>query len=97
MLSERAECAFREAPLAGESGRCRKRELLLQVTTSFMDSDELLSAEEVGRILKLSKSTVQRWCHGGKLPAVKMGKMYRVRKKDLDNWYEQKLLEQVAE
>jgi len=62
-----------------------------------MDSDELLSAEEVGRILKLSKSTVQRWCHGGKLPAVKMGKMYRVRKKDLDKWYEQKLLEKVAQ
>jgi excisionase family DNA binding protein len=66
-------------------------------TTLFMDSDELLSAEEVGKILKLSKSTVQRWCHGGKLPAVKMGKMYRVRKKDLDRWYEEKLLEQVAQ
>ena len=59
----------------------------------FMDSDELLSAEEVGKILKLRKSTVQRWCHGGKLPAVKMGKVYRIRKKDLDEWYEQKLLE----
>lgn len=58
-----------------------------------MDSDELLSAEEVGKILKLRKSTVQRWCHEGKLPAVKMGKVYRIRKKDLDEWYEQKLLE----
>ena len=83
--------------MESELGTCRKRKLFLRVTTYFMESDELLSAEEVGRILKLSKSTVQRWCHGGKLPAVKMGKMYRVRKKDLDNWYEQKLLEKVAD
>ncbi len=55
----------------------------------------MLSVEEVGRILKLSKSTVQRWCHEGKLPAVKMGKVYRIRKKDLDHWYEQKLLDKV--
>lgn len=60
-----------------------------------MDGDELLSVEEVGRILKLSKSTVQKWCHEGKLPAVKMGKVYRIRKKDLDYWYEQKLLDKV--
>ena len=61
-----------------------------------MDGDELLSAEEVGRILKIRKSTVQRWCHERKLPAVKMGKMYRIRKKDLDNWYEQQLLQKVV-
>jgi excisionase family DNA binding protein len=61
-----------------------------------MDGDELLSAEEVGRILKLSRSTVQRWCHEGKLPAVKMGKSYRLRRKDLDGWFERKLTEKVA-
>jgi len=60
-----------------------------------MDSDELLSAEEVGKILKLRKSTVQRWCHEGKLPAVKIGKVYRIRKKDLDDWSEQKLLQKA--
>jgi excisionase family DNA binding protein len=60
-----------------------------------MDSDELLSAEEVGRILKLSKATVQRWCREGRLPAVKMGKVYRIKKRDLDDWYEHKLCGQV--
>jgi excisionase family DNA binding protein len=57
-----------------------------------MDSDELLSVEEVGEILKLSRSTVQRWCHKRELPAVKMGKAYRIRRKDLDKWYEDRLL-----
>jgi len=60
-----------------------------------MESD-LLSAEEVGIILKVSKTTVQRWCHQGKLPAAKIGKAYRIRRSDLDKWYEEKLAEKTA-
>jgi len=52
--------------------------------------DELLSVEDVARILKISRSTIQRWCHAGKLPAVKIGKAYRIRRGDLDRWYEEK-------
>lgn len=55
--------------------------------------DELLSVEDVTRILKVSKATVRRWCRQGKLPAARIGKAYRVRKGDLDEWYEQKLLQ----
>ncbi len=47
------------------------------------------------RILKMSKATVQRWCRQRKLPAVKIGKAYRIRRGDLDEWYEQKLGERV--
>ena len=54
---------------------------------------ELLSVEEVTRILKISRATVQRWCRGGELPAVKIGKSYRIRREDLDLWYEGKLAE----
>jgi len=59
----------------------------------FVDEDELLSVEELTRILKVSKPTVQRWCHARKLPAAKIGKAYRIRKEDLDKWYEGKLIE----
>lgn len=55
--------------------------------------DDLLSVEDVTRILRVGKTTVQRWCHDGKLPAAKLGKSYRIRKADLDRWYEEKLLE----
>ena len=55
----------------------------------FMD-DEFLSVADVARILKISRSTVQRWCHAGKLPAAKIGKAYRIRRGDLDRWYEEK-------
>jgi excisionase family DNA binding protein len=59
-----------------------------------MDTD-LLSTEEVGAILKLSKITVQRWCHEGKIPAAKIGKAYRI-KKGLDRWFEGKSLESTV-
>ncbi len=52
-----------------------------------------MSVEEVTRILKISRATVQRWCYHGELPAAKIGKSYRVRRDDLDEWYERKLAE----
>ena len=49
---------------------------------------ELLSINDVTRILKISKATVQRWCRDRKLPAAKIGKEYRIRREDLERWYE---------
>ncbi len=60
----------------------------------FVDP-ELLSVEDVTRILKVSRATVQRWCRDGKLPAAKIGKSYRIRREDLDKWYERKLLQRT--
>ena len=57
---------------------------------------ELLSVEDVTRILKMSRGTVQRWCRDRKLPAAKIGKEYRIRREDLDRWYEEKLLVQAV-
>ena len=64
-------------------------------STQWFMEGELLSVEDVTRILKMSRGTVQRWCHDRKLPAAKIGKAYRIRKEDLDKWYEGKLLQQV--
>ncbi|PIU57287.1 MAG: DNA-binding protein [Chloroflexi bacterium CG07_land_8_20_14_0_80_51_10] len=61
-----------------------------------METDHLLSTDDVGTILKISKITVQRWCHEGKIPAAKIGKAYRIKKTDLDRWYEDKLLENTV-
>ena len=61
----------------------------------FMES-ELLSVDDLIRLLRISKGTAQRWCRDGKLPAAKIGKAYRIRREDLDRWYEEKLVEQVA-
>jgi excisionase family DNA binding protein len=55
--------------------------------------ESLLSTEEVGAILKISKAMVQRWCHKGKIPAAKIGKAYRI---NIERWYEEKFLERTV-
>lgn len=52
----------------------------------FVDEYELLSVDEITRILKVSRPTIQRWCPAQKLPAAKIGKAYCIRKEDLDKW-----------
>ena len=57
---------------------------------------ELLSVDDITKILRISKGTAQRWCRDRRLPAAKIGKAYRNRKEDLDKWYEVKLLDKVT-
>ena len=57
---------------------------------------ELLSVDDLTKILRISKGTAQRWCRDRRLPAAKIGKSYRIRKEDLDKWYEGKLLDKVT-
>jgi excisionase family DNA binding protein len=57
---------------------------------------ELLSVDDLTKILRISKGTAQRWCRDRRLPAAKIGKAYRIRKDDLDKWYEEKLLDKVT-
>lgn len=42
----------------------------------FVDEDDLLSVDEITRILKVSRPTVQRWCRARKLPAAAEGKTW---------------------
>jgi excisionase family DNA binding protein len=37
-----------------------------------------LKVSEVADILRVNKTTVQRWCAAGKLPAAKIGKHWRI-------------------
>jgi excisionase family DNA binding protein len=57
---------------------------------------ELLSVDDITKILRISKGTAQRWCRDRRLPAAKIGKAYRIRKEDLDKWYEGKLRDKVT-
>jgi excisionase family DNA binding protein len=59
----------------------------------FVDEYELLPVDGITRILKVSRTTIHWWGRAQKLPAAKIGKAYRIRKEDLDKWYEGKLIE----
>lgn len=52
--------------------------------------NEVLTLEEVAGYLRVHYTTVRRWCREGELPAVKIGRTYRVRRADLDAWWEQR-------
>ena len=40
--------------------------------------DELLTVEEVASYLRVSRSTVWRWCQAKKVPAFKIGREWRI-------------------
>lgn len=55
-----------------------------------MVTDETLTVQEVADYLKVSRTTVWRWCHQGLLPAFKIGRGWRVRRGELEKVMEQK-------
>ena len=46
----------------------------------------LLGAEEVGRLVGVKETTVYRWCKDGKLPCLKVGKSWRIRREALEEF-----------
>lgn len=47
-------------------------------------ADDLLTVPEVAQQLRVTTMTVYRWIDDGKLPAMQVGKHYRIRAIDLD-------------
>jgi excisionase family DNA binding protein len=45
--------------------------------------EALLSAEEVAEYFEVKTTTVYRWCKKGRIPCLKIGKHWRVRREDL--------------
>jgi excisionase family DNA binding protein len=50
---------------------------------------ELLSAEDVALVMGVKETTVWRWCREGRLPCLKVGKHWRIRREALENFLEQ--------
>ena len=47
---------------------------------------ELLAATHVAGILGVKETTVYRWCKEGKLPCLKVGKHWRIRREALEDF-----------
>ncbi len=52
--------------------------------------EEVLTAEEVAGYLRVHLMTVRRWCREGMLPAVKVGRAYRIKRTELDQWWSER-------
>ena len=46
---------------------------------------ELLTVGEIASYLRVSETTVWRWCSSGQLPAFRIGRSWRVRRSDLES------------
>ena len=49
-----------------------------------MKKEGMLTPEEVAKYLKVAVETVWRWCRKGTLPAVKIGKYWRIPEDELE-------------
>lgn len=48
--------------------------------------NEFLTPKEVMNLLCIGRNTFYKMVNSGELPAFRIGKLWRVRKKDLQNW-----------
>lgn len=58
-----------------------------------MSDLEFLTTRQIADLLKISEVTVRKWCREKRLPAVKFGRSYRVRRADIDRMFEQAKVE----
>ena len=59
------------------------------VPTSAMEPQSFLTPHEVSHLLRVSVYTVRRWIKEGNLPAYKVGRGWRIRESDLDEWLDE--------
>lgn len=51
--------------------------------------DEILTVQEVAEYLKVSRTTVWRWCKQGDLAAFKAGRSWRIRRSEVERFVDQ--------
>lgn len=51
-----------------------------------MSTEKWLSVEEIADHLGISKETVYRWLEKGKIPAHRVGKLWKFRTSEVDTW-----------
>ena len=49
-------------------------------------TSDLLNIDELAAYLKVKKQTIYNWLHLKKISGIKMGHVWRFKKRDIDNW-----------
>ncbi len=58
----------------------------------IVENEEVLwNVKQVAKYLQLKESTIYSWAQDGKIPAIKIGRTWRFRRADLDEWLENHL------
>jgi excisionase family DNA binding protein len=64
--------------------------MLLSPQSAAKAKDELLTAEETCRYLKIAQRTLYRYIQDRSMPAFKLGKEWRFVRSDLEQWLRQR-------
>lgn len=51
-----------------------------------MTDSDIMTLEQVAKYLRLKPQTLYKWAQEGKIPAAKIGKEWRFRKRIIDEW-----------
>jgi len=62
----------------------------------FEDLDEIMTIEEVARYLSLHELTVRRLAREGEIPAFKVGRQWRIKRRILDRWIERETMRNLG-
>ncbi len=57
-----------------------------ELMKKFFAEEDLLSVDDVAGYLEVSKATIYHWCRQGRLPCLKIGKSWRIRRAALENF-----------
>ena len=63
-----------------------KKDGCLMTPTGDISEAKFLTIAEVAAMMRVSKMTVYRLVHGGDLPAVRVGRSFRVREEDASEY-----------
>ena len=71
-----------QSEILSRGSRSLRRKRLLQPPSA--EVDHLMTVRETAEYLRMSESTVYHWKQKGKIPAVKLSRAVRFRKRDLE-------------
>jgi excisionase family DNA binding protein len=66
----------------------RREDLESVVGTADLSPENLLTVAEVAKLLKLNPQTIRNAIDGGRLTAVRLGRRVRIRRSDLEAYFE---------
>ncbi len=55
-----------------------------------MADEQLMSVKDVAQYLQVDMSTIYLWSQRGQMPAMKVGRMWRYRRAEIDAWLNQR-------
>jgi excisionase family DNA binding protein len=57
----------------------------------MMNEQTLMDIKQVAAYLKINEATAYTWAQSGKLPGIKIGRIWRFRREDIEAWLDENM------